>query len=317
VSASKNDGFGSTDSANYDGGIVLGGCEKMAEWFLECSESEIQGEDVVDSCVNEVEEIMETCNETAANAYLNGIEATYACYLNANFCATPEDLEAYPDVLETCGSLYDEHVESFEECFDSGIHGNPLEVTTAEPEMIDYTPPFTLANQLDLTDDEYVHLQLPFPLKFFTETTSILTITSNGVVFVGEQNNDGCCFGLALPDYDQHNGLIALGWTDLIPSSQNNISWDVIGEAPNRELWIRYDYVPTYGGSDTHVASRLRYVEGGKSYDILLDSIVSNEPTTVGLESIDGNLAIVNENHNELLINLERKAFRYQTDAFE
>ena len=301
------------DTALNDGGSFNPptGCETMANWFQSCSEATLELYEAISECESNLNEIEAECDSDAASAYSDGLAATYECYLEIEYCGTETDANDQSDAIEQCGALFDEWIEPYEECIYSTSDDNPEPLYQVEPVSIDFVEPVELQNTLELTDDSFAHLELPFPLSFFDEAVDTLTVTSNGLILIGAHDEDGCCFGLPIPQEDHLDGLIAMGWGDLIPSTEHQVSWDVIGEIPNRTLWISYDHLPSYSGEDNVVATRLRIQEGSKDYDIFIDSIVYDEPMTVGLESPNGQVAVVKENHSARPIVLERAAYRY------
>ena len=304
---------GTPDTALNDGGSFSTptGCELMASWVQSCSETTLELSEAISECESNLRKIEEECDSDAASAYSDGLAETYECYLELEYCGTETDANDQSEAIEQCDALFNVWIEPYEECIYSASGDNPDLSSHSEPVSIDFVEPVELRNALELTDDSFTHLELPFPLFFFGETVDTLTVTSNGLILIGTHEEDGCCFGLPIPQEDHLDGLIAMGWGDLIPSSEHGVSWDVLGETPNRTLWISYDHLPSYSGEDNVVATRLRIQEGSKDYDIFIDSIVYDEPMTIGLESPNGQVAVVKEDHSASPIVLERAAYRY------
>ena len=311
VAGTKVDGAFDTGANDGNPYGSLTGCETMASWFQACSEDDIAVAATVEECEANLNRITAECDIDAATAYSEGLTAAYTCYLELDFCGTEEDLSAHPDAFAQCGALFDQEIAPYEECIYNAGEDIPDLATQSTPNAIDFVEPIELRNHLPLDDDDYSHLELPFQLSFFGETVQTLTITSNGLILVGAQHEDGCCFGQSIPQEDHLDGLIALGWGDLIPSSEHGIYWDVLGEMPNRELWISYDHLPTYSGTSNIMAARLRVMEGSTDYDIFIDSIIYDEPMTIGIEAPDGRYAVVGEAHNASSIVIEKEAYRY------
>lgn len=300
-----------TGSNGYSDFGGTAGCEAMATWFSECSEGDFSIEASIDDCMSQLGQITEDCDSNAAAAYSEGLEAAYSCYLELSFCGTEADISAHPDAIESCGALFDAQIAPYAECIYGAADIVEPPITQSEPEAIDFVEPIELRNVLVLEDDDYTQLELPFELSFFGERVQTLTITSNGLILVGAQAEDGCCFGLPIPQEDRLDGLIALGWGDLIPSTAHAIYWDVLGDAPNRELWISYDHLPSYSGPSNSVGARLRVIEGTENYDIFMDAILYDEPMTIGIEAPDGQYAVVKDGHSASSILVEKEAYRY------
>ena len=301
------------------------GCQMMGNWFLECGDETIFIENMVNECIDEIDRISQNCSTEAATSYSQGLEAAYSCYLEQGYCAVLEGttdqttVDEQMAILESCGALFDAKVESFSQCIyseeDTGSTPIPSSIEPEEIPFETYQENDIETYSLSLDDDSFAVLEIPFTLPFFDETYNKITITSNALILMGEQNADGCCFAESIPTLDQYNGLIAMGWSDLVPTEDNNIYWWIDGQEPNRELWIRYVDVPSYIGMEHHVSTRLRYKEGTGFYDIFIDSIVSEEVITIGLESLDGSYAVVREEHNAKPLNVEQIAFRYRVNV--
>ena len=296
-------------------GSVDAGCEMMAKWMVECGVDSVQQDTVLEACLQEIEVLSTECTTEAAAQYSSGLEDAYTCFLELNFCGTEEDIETYPDALDTCGALFDAQFTEAEECFsEDGETSTNLGAITI-PEDIPYETSPTLRNRLSLEDDAYQTVEVPFELSFFGESFKSITITSNGVLFLGEVPFDGCCYGLEIPRYDEYNGLIALGWGDLVPDMENSIAWQVLGEEPTRELWIQYDNVPAITDVDEVVSSRMRWVEGTAYVDIFIDQIVYSDPMTIGVESVDAQWASVLPEHNATAIQSDKRGLRYAAEV--
>ena len=313
----KNEYLGA--DSGFDAAVVNGsdGCNSMAKWMSLCGDEALDVDAVIDQCMAEVERIESLCDEEVALQYSVGLEVAYECFLNLGFCGTEEDVEMNPDAGDQCGQLFEDQIDMDQEClmvedtesdtqFDSTV-GLP-------PDEIEYEPAFTLRNQLNLTDDDFEVLELPYALSFFGEVYTALTITSNGLLLLGDVPYDGCCHGAEIPKVDEYNGLIALGWGDLVPNPDRPVSWQVVGEEPHRELWIHYDQIPAITNMDDHISTHMRWIEGEQYIDIFLDSIVYSEEMTVGVESGDGRWAVVLNEHNSQPIQTEKTAFRYSVE---
>jgi hypothetical protein len=280
-----------------------------------CGDNTVDTDAVIEECSLEADRIAQTCDSEVSQAYLSGLQQAYDCLLDLEYCGTEEDVLAQPDAMSVCGALFDVENSAYVACTnDTGVDQSPVDAQR-EPEVIDYIPASTLRNQVVLEDDDSKVLELPFEVTFFGEAQTHLTITSNGLILMGEQDRDGCCYGQSLPQFDEYNGLIALGWGDLIPTGDRMVRWQVMGEAPNRELWIQYDNVPAITSATEHVSSRMRWTEGMNEVEIFIDSIWYTEAMTVGIESGDANWAVVSPAFNAQPIQTERVAHRYSVEV--
>ena len=281
-----------------------------------CSDEAVDVMAVIEACEQEVQQISEECGATVAAQYDLGLQSAYECLLGMEYCGTEEDVEAQPDAMETCSQLFEEQNSELQECRpEGGVDQSVPDMPSSHP--IDYEDPFNLRYTFELGDDDSTTLEVPFALSFFGMEYTSITIASNGLILLGEVQSDGCCYGLELPQYDEYNGLIALGWGDLVPDETRKVRWQIKGEAPTRELWIQFDSVPAITDMDEHVSSRMRWVEGKQYVDIFLDSILYSEAMTVGVESQDGALASVLPEYNAGPIQAERVAHRYSVGVPE
>ena len=313
------DGVKSGDTATNVGSDfgTLDGCQSMATWMERCGDESVDLNLIVEECNTEVARISQECNQSTADAYVLGLQQSYECLLELEYCGTEEDALLHPDALETCGALFTEQNAAYEECTQDEIIelGNETEPQIFEPVEIEYLPPPQLRNILILEDDDFFALELPFALTFFEEEVFVLTITSNGLVLVGNQNQDGCCYGLSIPQMDEFNGLIAMGWGDLIPNRSRPAMWDIVGESPNREVWVQYNNVPAISSRTDYVSSTMRWVENTEYIDLFIESINYSEAMTIGVESSDGMMAVVHPEHNAQSIQIARTALRYTVEV--
>lgn len=314
--APKGNKLGS-DSASFTDPGASSGCDLMVKWFEECNDDSNLSE-IETHCLEEVLRIQDDCSQEASDAFVTGMEATYSCYLDNQYCGTAEDLTSNPGVAESCNDLYADEIEDFSVCFDQD---DPLpfqESLTLEPEEIPYIPTPDLTQSFDFEDDSYQSILLPFEMIFFDTNITSLTVTSNGVVFIGEQSSDGCCFPLSIPNQDHLNGLIALGWSDLIPNPSQKVKWDIVGDPPLRSLWVQYDNIPILDSeANGFVSSSLKYEEGSSSIEIHIAGIRSDEAMTIGVEDQLGQIAIVKEEHNNTSITIDSEGYRYATEDLQ
>ncbi|MFN3422402.1 MAG: choice-of-anchor X domain-containing protein, partial [Armatimonadota bacterium] len=123
--------------------------------------------------------------------------------------------------------------------------------------LVPYQPPsfvnFEWRNisgtNLNLDDDDSALITLPFPIKFGGVEFSELWVNSNGNIslsapFFASWENE------ILPT-DLIDAVIAPFWQDLQPDpdTDRNVFWDVIGNAPNRELVVEWRNIRLYDGA--------------------------------------------------------------------
>jgi subtilisin family serine protease len=149
-------------------------------------------------------------------------------------------------------------------------------VTVVALSAYDYSPTAfawrTIAGTtLDLSDDSYAPLSLPFPIPFGGGSFSTLWVGSNGYVsFAGP---------LSTPTNDhiptpRISTLVSAFWDDLypVPGTTHNVYWAVTGAAPNRELVIEWRHVMQWEcNADTSATVDFQMVFFESSGDILFN----------------------------------------------
>ena len=157
-------------------------------------------------------------------------------------------------------------------------------------------------NVLSLSDDSLAReIPIGFDFIFFGEQYSKLNISSNGFINFGEISSAGCCSGQVLPSSFSPNNLIALAWTDLFPNSSNNVSYAMVGEAPNRIFIINYNGIASGGGGS--VTSQLKLFEKESIIEIH-STDVSGSSMTQGIENKLGDTAYVVDGRNRTTLSL-------------
>jgi serine protease len=105
-------------------------------------------------------------------------------------------------------------------------------------------------DNLNLSDDSFTSISLPFPVILGNVSFSSLYVDSNGklnfstIVQSDYQN-------VSLPDpFQAYSYMLAPFWDDLlaIPNSAQNVYWAVTGTAPNRKLVVEWRNVSRASG---------------------------------------------------------------------
>jgi hypothetical protein len=105
---------------------------------------------------------------------------------------------------------------------------------------------------LDLGDDSAAQITSPFPIQFGGGSFSQLFVSSNGTISVTDPFDDFVNRFLGpggFPIFVQEpTTIIAPWWTDLFPvkGTAQNVFWQVIGTAPNRQLVVEWRNVRSF-----------------------------------------------------------------------
>jgi len=105
---------------------------------------------------------------------------------------------------------------------------------------------------LDLGDDSVGQITSPFPIQFGGGSFNQLFVSSNGTISVTDPFDDFVNRFLVpggFPSFAQEpTTIIAPWWTDLFPvkGTAQNVFWQVIGAAPNRQLVVEWRNVRSF-----------------------------------------------------------------------
>jgi subtilisin family serine protease len=105
---------------------------------------------------------------------------------------------------------------------------------------------------LDLGDDSVAQITSPFPIQFGGGSFNQLFVSGNGTISVTDPFDDFVNRVLAprgFPIFVQEpTTIIAPWWTDLFPvkGTPQNVFWQVIGTAPNRQLVVEWRNVRSF-----------------------------------------------------------------------
>lgn len=122
----------------------------------------------------------------------------------------------------------------------------PTVSLTAQPPCFESN----LGTDLQLGDDEVATSRpLGFSFPFAGRSTSVISISSNGFVWLGSNSDSACCSGNA-SEFLALMARIGVLWTDLDPSSGGSVN---LATFPGRAV-VTWSDVPEYGQSQTITA---------------------------------------------------------------
>jgi hypothetical protein len=112
---------------------------------------------------------------------------------------------------------------------------------------------------LNLGDDTWATVTPGFPVKFGTSSYNTVYVNANGLISF--TNNTGLQYSNQQLPYSSFTTLVAPFWDDLYPTGADNVYWEVVGTAPNRELVIEWRNVRHYScSSDASATVRFQVV---------------------------------------------------------
>jgi subtilisin family serine protease len=111
---------------------------------------------------------------------------------------------------------------------------------------------------LNLGDDTSTAITPGFPVKFGTTSYTTVNVGSNGVLSFTDSIT--AYSNTQLPN-TSYTTIVAPFWDDLYPTGADNVYWEVLGTAPNRELVIEWRNVRHYScSSDASATVRFQVV---------------------------------------------------------
>jgi hypothetical protein len=119
-------------------------------------------------------------------------------------------------------------------------HLNPITYTATQP-AFNYRN--IAGTNLNLTDDLAAKVTPPFPIQFGGTTFPEVFVSSNGKISLSGPFDSFQNF--SLPDIGAQI-IIAPFWDDLVATGSNNVFFEVIGSAPNRELVVEWRNVERF-----------------------------------------------------------------------
>src|SRR5690606_29759529 len=149
---------------------------------------------------------------------------------------------------------------------------------------VNCTTPFNAiagtGQNLNLSDDGVITVQLPFDLTYFGELYSApvnLRVGNNGAIFVDNTTGSVSTVNDCLPSTD-YPEIIAIAWDD-IDSDIGGVYYEVQGAAPNRVAIVSWENRPWFSGAGATngIYVQVQIFEGSNEIIIVLDSLDGNE----------------------------------------
>jgi hypothetical protein len=230
------------------------------------------------------------------------IEGTRVCSGGALLCN-----DATSSTSEACGNGLDDNC--------NGSVDEGCSVTTPGAYAIPFAPVATTGTSvLSLTDDGTTGaIPIGFNFRFFNNTYSQVSISSNGFISFDTTVGSGCCSGSIIPSFDFTDNVIAAAWTDLSLTSSGTIRYQTRGTAPNRTFVVSYISVPYYATS-TPVTTQIILFETTDRIQIHTTSLPTSARTiTQGVEDAAGSAAYFRPGRNATNFTLANDGVEFVT----
>jgi hypothetical protein len=189
-----------------------------------------------------------------------------------------------------------------------------------EPSPINSLMPDPSSPEPNCDDCVAYHVPIGFDFTFYGNSYSQIQISSNGLLRLGSDKSlmDGCCWGGEIPVDDMYNNIIAVAWTDLVPSAPGDISFETQGTAPNRKFVVQWNNVPEqrdpFPMVPGHVTAQLVLAEGSNDitmYTTKMDFTGEFHFVTQGIENADGSEAAFLPERMQARFPLSNDAIRF------
>ena len=162
-----------------------------------------------------------------------------------------------------------------------------------------------LGTPLNLTDDGFADVSLPFGFSFYGDTKNSVIISNNGYLTFGsdgaDRNND------AIPNINSPNDLIAPFWDNLQPGGGNVYHYY---DSANSRFIVEYQNLTGHGDPDTHTFQVILQTNG----HILFQYLTVGETLdrcSIGIENADGSIGLQVVSNDDYLHN--NLAIRFAT----
>ena len=152
-------------------------------------------------------------------------------------------------------------------------------------EWIDITG---VGTPLDLDDDDYQEVPLPFEFPFYGEMKNSVKVGSNGFLSFGEEALDETS-NSPLPDPEPPDDLIAAFWDDLDPSEGGSIY--TYYDVENDRFIVEYYNIPPYDEEGSYTFEAILERDGTICYQYQ-DMNGPLTSATIGIENSDGSVGL-------------------------
>ena len=273
-------------------------CQAQQDWMVSCAIDQETFQ--TDSCEVGILNAVEHCQEDIFEQYGMAYADFYNCLQNNNYCPTEEENTQMQDCLMSFQADVDA-LNIDELCREASFDGGELGGSNS---AFTYEEPPTDGAEIILQNDAMETILLDEP---FGGSQSI-TISSNGLVFLGAESFDDCCFGQELP-FAVDSEMVAVAWGDLNPEIGGSIRWSIQDHPSGRALEVVYDDIPLCCGDEPNVSAWTRIWEQDRSVEIHIGQLSSAYPITLGVQYEEGE-SILPE-HNAQSVSIEQKAWLY------
>ncbi|MBD3348116.1 MAG: T9SS type A sorting domain-containing protein, partial [Candidatus Eisenbacteria bacterium] len=137
---------------------------------------------------------------------------------------------------------------------------------------------------INLADDSYQEIALPFEFPFYGASHFFVRIASNGILVFGTGGNESS--NASIPDTASPDGFVAPFWDDLDPGAGGQVHLDWVEES--NEFIVQYTGVPRAGAPGSSMTFQVILGDDGSIRYQYLEMTGDLESATIGIESHSG-----------------------------
>ncbi|TRX48570.1 hypothetical protein FNH22_28665 [Fulvivirga sp. M361] len=150
-----------------------------------------------------------------------------------------------------------------------------------------------------------VSIPIGFDFTFYDQKYDEVYSNINGYITFLELQGDSDFGGLSIPGNDIPNGFIAGNWSFLAPSQGSSITYQTMGEAPERVFIIAHENFSLSGNNLANSRFQIQLFEGLNTIEIHCENCTnSGSPQTQGIENQFGTEGITYPGRNRNVYNL-------------
>lgn len=239
-------------------------------------------------------------------------------------------VDAGEDILLECGETCTELTATY--------GGGIGETLNYEVESIDYTPvaPPVGSNLIDIPltgggirEDRWSNvINMPFDFCFYGNTFDKLIVGANAVVsfetnIPGQTAGQSCAWSISsrntIPSPNLFKNAIFGPYMDIHPTNFNiqELSWDVIGTAPNRMMVFNFNNIPYFSCSNLRMTSQVVLYETSNIIEIYIEQRSSacswnSGYAILGIQNSDGTRGYAPPGRNTGNWSATNEAWRFQ-----
>ncbi len=165
-----------------------------------------------------------------------------------------------------------------------------IDSTESNGPAYDFEDISVTGSSVTLSDDSIQTVDIGFDFIFYNQLHNTLNISSNGYISFNSTSN-GCCSGRAIPGASSIKAGVAAWWEDLNPRSGGSVSYQTVGELPNRYFIVQFTDIPTYSSSGQNTF-QYKFFESSGVIEVHYESLYGGGTHTIGIQNHDSSIGV-------------------------